>query len=94
MDMILADSALKGLRPDPAWDVAGVRDMIGVNGSTTATTNNKQAAIAGIRESLKARAMRPSSSAANSEPTVCPAKPCFQPVSTSSSEKLDEVRTA
>lgn len=29
MDMILADSALKGLRPDPAWDVAGVRDMVG-----------------------------------------------------------------
>lgn len=27
MDMILADSELKGLRPDPAWDVAGVRDM-------------------------------------------------------------------
>ena len=29
MDMILADSALKGLRPDPAWDVSGVRDMVG-----------------------------------------------------------------
>lgn len=29
MDMILADSELKGLRPDPAWDVAGVRDMVG-----------------------------------------------------------------
>lgn len=29
MDMILSDSALKGLRPDPAWDVAGVRDMVG-----------------------------------------------------------------
>ena len=29
MDMILADSALKGLKPDPAWDVAGVRDMVG-----------------------------------------------------------------
>ena len=29
MNMILADSELKGLRPDPAWDVAGVRDMVG-----------------------------------------------------------------
>ena len=27
--MFLADSALKGLRPDPSWDVSGVRDMVG-----------------------------------------------------------------
>lgn len=26
---ILADSALKGLKPDPSWDVAGIRDMTG-----------------------------------------------------------------
>lgn len=25
----LADNALKGLKPDPAWDVSGVRDMAG-----------------------------------------------------------------
>lgn len=24
----LADNALKGLKPDPAWDVSGVRDMV------------------------------------------------------------------
>ena len=29
MNVILADSALKGLKPDPAWDVAGIRDMTG-----------------------------------------------------------------
>lgn len=30
MEMIvLADGALKGLRPDPSWDVSGVRDMVG-----------------------------------------------------------------
>ena len=30
MEMIvLADDALKGLRPDPSWDVSGVRDMVG-----------------------------------------------------------------
>ena len=52
-----------------AYSATAIALSIGVNGSTTATTNNKQAAIAGIRESLKARAMRPSSSAANSEPT-------------------------
>lgn len=26
---VLADGELKGLRPDPAWDVAGLRDMVG-----------------------------------------------------------------
>ncbi len=26
---VLADSDLKGLRPDPGWDVAGLRDMVG-----------------------------------------------------------------
>ncbi|RGT65157.1 hypothetical protein DWX12_10295 [Bifidobacterium pseudocatenulatum] len=30
MEMIvLADGTLKGLRPDPSWDVSGVRDMVG-----------------------------------------------------------------
>ena len=27
--MILADSELKGLVPDPGWDVQGVRDLVG-----------------------------------------------------------------
>ncbi len=26
---VLADGELKGLRPDPSWDVAGLRDMVG-----------------------------------------------------------------
>ena len=38
-----------------AYSATAIALSIGVNGSTTATTNNKQAAIAGIRESLKAR---------------------------------------
>ena len=39
-----------------AYNATAIALSIGVNGSTTATTNNRQAAIAGIRESLKARA--------------------------------------